>query len=164
MNNLPKRIASLSPKQTDLLVQQLKGKESGSPQATVAREGIDITILAWSTMVPVALNAAETLVDEGIEAKVIDLRTLAPLDVETIVTSVEKTGRAVVVHEAPKTGGVGAEIVSIINEHAFFLHAPPQNQVCVRFLREVQGSYEREPSPSSCNNHTRTPPTLPASR
>ncbi|GLV59661.1 2-oxoisovalerate dehydrogenase subunit beta [Dictyobacter sp. S3.2.2.5] len=94
-------------------------------KATIAREGTDITIVAWSAMVATALEAAELLADEGISAEIIDLRTLAPLDSETIVRSVEKTGRAIVVHEAPKSAGVGAEIVATINEKAlFWLEAP----------------------------------------
>jgi pyruvate dehydrogenase E1 component beta subunit len=94
-------------------------------KAAVVREGTHITIIAWSAMLAPALEAAETLADEGIEAEVIDLRTLSPFDAETIVRSVEKTGRAVVVHEAPRTAGVGAEIVATINERALFsLEAP----------------------------------------
>lgn len=94
-------------------------------KAAIVREGTDVTIIAWSAMVAVALDAAETLADEGIKAEVIDLRTLSPFDADTIVRSVEKTAHAVVVHEAPKTAGVGAEIVATINERALFsLEAP----------------------------------------
>jgi len=93
--------------------------------AAVVREGKDITLVAWSAMVAVALNVAETLSTEGVEAEVIDLRTLAPFDADTIVRSVEKTGRAVVVHEAARTAGMGAEIVATINERALLsLEAP----------------------------------------
>ncbi|GCE20520.1 alpha-ketoacid dehydrogenase subunit beta [Dictyobacter kobayashii] len=94
-------------------------------KARIAREGTDITIVAWSAMVATALEAAELLAEEGISAEIIDLRTLSPFDAETIIHSVEKTGRAIVVHEAPKTAGVGAEIVATINEKAlFWLEAP----------------------------------------
>jgi len=94
-------------------------------QASAVRAGRDITIVAWSAMVAVALSAAETLAGEGIDAEVIDLRTLSPFDANTVVASVEKTGRAVVVHEAPKTAGLGAEIVATINERALLsLEAP----------------------------------------
>jgi len=94
-------------------------------KATIAREGTDITIVAWSSMVTTALEAAELLAEEGISAEVIDLRTLSPIDSETIIHSIEKTGRAIVVHEAPKSAGVGAEIVATINEKAlFWLEAP----------------------------------------
>ncbi|GCE06496.1 alpha-ketoacid dehydrogenase subunit beta [Dictyobacter aurantiacus] len=94
-------------------------------KATIAREGTDITIVAWSAMVATALEAADLLAEEGISAEIIDLRTLSPFDSETIIHSVEKTGRAIVVHEAPKSAGVGAEIVATINEKAlFWLEAP----------------------------------------
>ncbi|GAC1360479.1 MAG: alpha-ketoacid dehydrogenase subunit beta [Ktedonobacteraceae bacterium] len=94
-------------------------------KAAIVREGSDVTIIAWSAMVAMALEAAETLAEEGVQAEVIDLRTISPFDAETIVASVEKTGRAVVVHEAPKTAGVGAEIVATINERALYsLEAP----------------------------------------
>ncbi|GAC1615736.1 MAG: alpha-ketoacid dehydrogenase subunit beta [Ktedonobacteraceae bacterium] len=94
-------------------------------KAAIVREGSDVTIIAWSAMVAMALEAAETLAEEGVRAEVIDLRTISPFDAETIVASVEKTGRAVVVHEAPKTAGVGAEIVATINERALYsLEAP----------------------------------------
>jgi len=76
-------------------------------------------------MVPRALEAAERLVAEGVELEVVDPRTLVPLDMETIVASVEKTGRALVVHEAVRTAGAGAEIAARIQEAAFFsLDAP----------------------------------------
>ncbi len=94
--------------------------------AEVKREGKDVTIVATSIMVLRALQAAEELSQEGIEAEVIDPRTLKPYDAETVNHSVMKTGRALVVHEAPKTGGVGAEIAaSIVEGEAFdYLDAP----------------------------------------
>jgi pyruvate dehydrogenase E1 component beta subunit len=93
--------------------------------ARVARPGTDVTIIAWSGMVPVAERAAETLAAEGVSAEVIDLRSLVPLDVDTIVTSVVKTGRAVVVQEGPMTAGFASEIVTSIAEEAFYsLEAP----------------------------------------
>lgn len=94
-------------------------------KAAVIRAGTDVTIVAWSAMVAVALEAAELLAEDGISAEVLDLRTLAPFDVKTIIDSVKKTGRAIVVHEAPRTAGVGAEIVATINDQAlFWLEAP----------------------------------------
>ena len=93
--------------------------------ADVKREGTDVTVVALSSMVPEALQAAETLAGDGISVEVIDPRTLAPLDVDTIVQSVEKTGRLVVAHKAPRTGGAGAEIAQSIAERAFHaLDAP----------------------------------------
>lgn len=94
-------------------------------QAQIAREGQDVTIVAWGPMVPVALSCAERAQEEGVSAEVIDLRTINPLDADTVVKSVQKTGRAVVVHEAVLTGGVGAEVAAIIQERAFLsLEAP----------------------------------------
>lgn len=95
-------------------------------QADIKREGTDVTIIAYAVMVPRALEAAAELEKEGISVEVIDPRTLVPLDKETIVKSVSKTGRAVVVHEAVKRGGYGGEIASMIAESdAFdFLDAP----------------------------------------
>ena len=94
--------------------------------AEVKRPGKDLTIVATSIMVPRALEAAEALAEEGIEAEVVDPRTLRPLDSETIVRSIIKTGRAIIVHEACKTGGVGAEIAATIAESGAFdyLDAP----------------------------------------
>jgi len=94
--------------------------------ADVKRSGEDLTIVATSIMVPRALEAAETLAKEGTEAEVVDPRTLKPLDDETIIKSVIKTGRVIVAHEACKTGGVGAEIVArIVESEAFdYLDAP----------------------------------------
>ncbi|MBV8800216.1 MAG: alpha-ketoacid dehydrogenase subunit beta [Alphaproteobacteria bacterium] len=91
-------------------------------KAAIAREGNDVTVLAYGTMVHVSKAAAE---ESGIDAEVIDLRTLVPLDIETIVASVEKTGRCVIVHEAPRTSGFGAELAALVQEHCFFhLEAP----------------------------------------
>jgi pyruvate/2-oxoglutarate/acetoin dehydrogenase E1 component len=95
-------------------------------QADVKREGRDLTIIAYSIMVPRALEAAEQLATEGLEVEVVDPRTLNPLDTETIVRSVSKTGRVLIVHEAPVTGGVGAELAAVIaDSEAFdYLDAP----------------------------------------
>ncbi len=91
-------------------------------QAAIVREGEDVTVLAYGTMVHVALAAtAET----GIDAEVIDLRTLRPVDIETIAASVEKTGRCVIVHEATRIGGFGAELSALVQERCFYrLEAP----------------------------------------
>ena len=94
-------------------------------QARVVTEGSDVTLVAWGAMLQVTLQAAKLMADRGISAEVIDLRTLSPLDSNTIVESVKKTKRAVVVHEAPRRCGVGAEIVARINEMALvYLEAP----------------------------------------
>ena len=95
-------------------------------KAAVARPGKDVTIIAYGAMTHNALQAANMVAGDGIDAEVIDLRTLVPLDIETIVTSVIKTGRVIIVHEAPRTSGYGAELVAVINEHCFLnLEAPP---------------------------------------
>ncbi len=96
-------------------------------RAAVAREGSDVTLIAWGAMVRVCLDAAEALTREEVSAEVVDLRTLNPLDRDTLIASVIKTGRAVVVHEAPRTAGFGAEIAALIGEHALLhLRAPVQ--------------------------------------
>jgi pyruvate dehydrogenase E1 component beta subunit len=94
--------------------------------AEVKREGRDLTIVAYSIMVPRALEAAEKLAAEGIEVEVVDPRCLKPLDVDTIARSVSKTGRALIAHEAPVTGGFGGELAAVIaGSDAFdYLDAP----------------------------------------
>ena len=94
-------------------------------KARIVQEGKHITLIAWGAMLRPTLQAAEMAMEEGIEAEVIDLRTLYPLDRDTLIQSVKKTKRAVVVHEAPRVVGLGAEIVALINEHALLhLEAP----------------------------------------
>jgi len=94
-------------------------------KARVAREGRDVTLIAWGAAVQVAMKAAEFLEKEGVSAEVLDLRTLSPLDLDAILASVGRTGRAVVVHEAPKTCGLGSEISALIHERAMLkLQAP----------------------------------------
>ena len=88
-------------------------------QAAVTRPGKDLTIIAYSKMVRTALEAAEALAERGVEAEVIDLRTLRPLDMETIVGSVKRTNRVIVVEEAWRTGGFAGELASAIQEEAF---------------------------------------------
>lgn len=95
-------------------------------KAKVVREGEDVTVIAWGAMLFEALASAEEVAGEGVSAEVIDLRTLWPIDIDTIVESVKKTGRVVIVHEAPKACGFGAEILSLISEKCFLhLEAPP---------------------------------------
>jgi pyruvate/2-oxoglutarate/acetoin dehydrogenase E1 component len=106
------------------LPQDAPGAELG--RSSVAHEGRDVTIVCWSAMVPKALAAARSLSDQGIDAEVIDVCTLRPLDRNTIISSVSKTGRLLVVHESPLTGGFGGEIAATVTEsEAFdFLEAP----------------------------------------
>lgn len=94
-------------------------------QAAVRREGSEVTLISYGKTVHTCLQAAETLAEQGISAEVIDLRTLKPLDEATILVSVRKTGRLVVVHEASRLCGVGAEIAALVSEQAFdALQAP----------------------------------------
>jgi pyruvate dehydrogenase E1 component beta subunit len=95
-------------------------------KAEVKRQGKDLTIVTYSIMTLRALEAAEELAKEGIDVEVIDLRTLKPLDEETILNSVSKTGRVLVLYEAPKTGGFGAEVCAVIGDSPAFdrLDAP----------------------------------------
>lgn len=95
-------------------------------KAKVVEEGEDVTIITWGAMVRAVQKASEIVKAKGINPEIIDLRTISPMERETFVESVKKTGRAIVVHEAPKSFGVGAEIISVINEKAFlYLEAPP---------------------------------------
>lgn len=102
-------------------------------KADIKREGKDVTVVATSMMVHKALAAAETLAAEGIELELIDPRTLSPLDKDTILKSVEKTGKLVVVHEAVKFGGFGGEIAAIVAEEAFDLLDAPIKRVAAPF-------------------------------
>jgi pyruvate dehydrogenase E1 component beta subunit len=94
--------------------------------AAVVRPGKDVTVLAWGAMLYEAVAAADRAQEHGVDCEVVDLRTLWPVDVDAIVASVKKTGRLVIVHEAPKTCGFGAELVALVSERAFVhLEAPP---------------------------------------
>lgn len=95
-------------------------------KARVVREGNSVTLVTYSSMVKACLDAADELKEEGIGCEVIDLRTLLPLDYDTIIASLAKTGRIAVVHEAAKRGGLGSDIIAELNERAFdLLDAPP---------------------------------------
>lgn len=99
--------------------------ELGPWQAQVRRPGTDATLLAWGPSVPLALESAEAAAEDGIELEVIDARSLAPLDMETVTASVRRTGRLVIVHEAPVLGGLGGEIAARVSEQCFYhLEAP----------------------------------------
>lgn len=99
-------------------------------KANTVQEGTDVSLFAYGAMVPVAVEAAkQAQKEQGISVEIIDLRTVWPLDEEAIVASVEKTGRAVVVHEAARAGGVGAEISAIINDHCLYSLLKPVMRV-----------------------------------
>ena len=94
-------------------------------EARVEREGTDVTLITWGAMTKETREAATALEAEGVSAEVLDLRSLVPLDVETIVESVDRTGRAVIVHEAPRTGGFGAEIAALLAERCLYTLSAP---------------------------------------
>jgi 2-oxoisovalerate dehydrogenase E1 component beta subunit len=95
-------------------------------RAATVREGSDVTVVAYGAMLYEAVDAANKAAAQGVEAEVIDLRTLWPLDVAAVLESVQKTGRLVIVHEAPRTCGLGSELMSLVSEKAFYhLQAPP---------------------------------------
>ncbi|MGI8517460.1 MAG: alpha-ketoacid dehydrogenase subunit beta [Acidimicrobiia bacterium] len=93
--------------------------------ARVEREGDDVTLITWGAMTKETRQAADLLADEEISAEVIDLRSLVPLDLETLVESVGRTGRAVVIHEAPRTSGFGGEVIAAVQEECLFSLASP---------------------------------------
>lgn len=95
--------------------------------AKIVREGKEVTVVTYGTMVFVAEAAAK---ETGVDAEIIDLRSLWPMDLPTVVASVEKTGRCVVLHEATRTGGFGAELASLVQEHCFYRLEAPIERVC----------------------------------
>jgi len=90
-------------------------------QASRKRSGTDVTLVTWGAMVPRVLQAAETLAADGISCDVLDLITLTPWDVEAVLESVARTGRLLVVHQASRRGGFGAEVAAVIGERGFDL-------------------------------------------
>ncbi|SFJ69972.1 alpha-ketoacid dehydrogenase subunit beta [Thermoflavimicrobium dichotomicum] len=99
-------------------------------RANIVKEGDDLSVFSWGAMLHVTEKAVEVAEKSyGISIEVVDLRTLSPLDTDTILTSVEKTGRCLVVHEAPKTCGLGAEIVSLVTENVFYFLKSPIERV-----------------------------------
>lgn len=98
-------------------------------EARVETEGSDVSLITWGAMTKEARQAVAALAEEGISAELIDLRSLVPLDEEAIISSVEKTSRAVVIHEAPRTGGFGGEIVAVIQERCLYALSAPIQRV-----------------------------------
>lgn len=109
------------------------------------RQGDDITLISWGAMMKETRAAATVLEQEGVSTEVIDVRTLSPLDRDSIVSSVEKTGRAVVIHEAPLTGGLGGEIAATISERALYSLRAPVRRVAgwdtIFPLKRSEGHY-----------------------
>jgi pyruvate dehydrogenase E1 component beta subunit len=119
-------VVFLEPKQTYRAFKEEvdRDKEVELEKSKVRKEGEDVTVISWGAMMPLVEKTVEEM---NVDAEIVDLRTIYPTDFETVIESVEKTGRAVVVHEAPKTGGFGAEIASRIQEEAILhLEAPVQ--------------------------------------
>ncbi|MGZ0746898.1 alpha-ketoacid dehydrogenase subunit beta [Haloparvum sp. AD34] len=98
-------------------------------EAKTRREGDDVTLYTYGAMTRPTMEAAENLAEEGIDCHVLDLRTISPLDRESIVEAFKRTGRAAVVHEAPKTGGIGAEITAILQEKALLHQEAPISRI-----------------------------------
>ena len=115
----------------------------------VVREGSDVTLVAWSGSVPVATEAAQRLAEQEISAHVIDLRTLVPLDEAGLVAAVERTGRCVVVHEAPATAGFGAEVIALLQEQAFYSLEAPLKRVAAPDCHYPLPGVERHFVPSA---------------
>ncbi len=119
-------------------------------EAAVRREGSDVSVYTYGAMTRPTMEAAENLAEEGIDAEIIDLRTVSPLDEETIVESFEKTGRGVVVHEAPESGGLAGEITATIQEEALLYQEAPIARVTgfdVPFpLHALEDYYMPEPA------------------
>ena len=117
-------------------------------QAKVARPGSDVTVIATGAMVLLATSVAERLQAEGISVEVLDPRTLVPLDRDALLASVAKTGRAVVTHEAPLTGGFGAEIAAVLAEQGFGSLRAPVKRVCARDMPVPAGTLAAASLPS----------------
>jgi pyruvate dehydrogenase E1 component beta subunit len=98
-------------------------------KARIERPGTDVTLLTWGAMITETRAAASRLEEEGVSAEVIDLRSLVPFDADSVVESVNRTGRAVIVHEAPRTAGFGAEVAATIAERCLFSLLAPVHRV-----------------------------------
>lgn len=119
-------------------------------KARIVRAGGHVTLLAYSRTVGLALEAADQVAGEGISTEVIDLRSLNPLDLETVLASVRKTGRVVIAHEAVRTGGFGAELAALVAEHAFYdLDAPVRRVTGLDVPMPYSRPLERAASPSA---------------
>jgi pyruvate/2-oxoglutarate/acetoin dehydrogenase E1 component len=113
-------------------------------EAKTVREGSDVSILVWGAMVQLAEKVVPALKEKGVDPEIIDLRTIMPFDREAILATAEKTGRVVIVHEAPKTGGVGGEISAVLAEEAIDVLQAPVLRVCgydTPFPYSLEGTY-----------------------
>jgi 2-oxoisovalerate dehydrogenase E1 component subunit beta len=146
----PDPVVFLEPKRRYWMKEDVDLPVTAEPigRAVVRRPGTTATLIAYGPMVATALEAAETAVEDGWDLEVVDVRTLSPLDVDTLAGSVTKTGRAVVVHEAPAFAGYGAEIASTLNERAFGHLAAPVLRVTGFDLPYPPAKLERHYLPS----------------
>jgi len=129
----PDPVVFLEPKRIYRSHKEIVNDETAAAPLDVCftlRDGRDITLVAWGAMIPPTLAAAEKLAETGVEAEVIDVATLKPLDMATILASVERTGRCIVVHEAPLTGGFGAEIAARLASDGLVSLLAPVGRVC----------------------------------
>jgi pyruvate dehydrogenase E1 component beta subunit len=122
--------------------------EAGPYAARVVREGTHVTLVAWGACVARCLQAAEFAAEDGVEAEVVDLRWLKPIDTDTLAASVGSTGRAVVVHEAPVSGGLGAEVSALVTERCFGDLRAPVLRVGAPDAPYPSGHYEDEYLPT----------------
>jgi len=123
----PDPVIFFEPKRRYWLKGDVDTEHRAAPAATaqVVRQGNDATVVAWGPLVPVALAAAQAAQEDGRDVEVIDLRSLSPIDFDTVTASTKKTGRLVIAHEAPTFGGLGGEIAARVTERAFYeLQAP----------------------------------------
>ena len=149
----PDPVLFLEPKRVYRLMKQAvedDGEALPLDVCFVVREGSDVTLVSWGAMLHETLSAAETLAVEGISAEVIDVATVSPLDMATILESVARTGRCVIVHEAPRTCGVGAEIAAGLAERGLLSLLAPVQRVTgydtVMPLYRLEGQYMPQPS------------------
>ena len=113
-------------------------------KAKIVKEGKDLSIIVWGAMVQLAEKAVPALGEKGVDAEIIDLRTILPFDREALLASAEKTGRVIIVHEAPKTGGVGGELSAVLAEEAIDVLEAPILRVCgydTPFPYSLEGAY-----------------------
>lgn len=126
----PDPVVFLEPKRIYRVARQEVANDGAALSLDVCytlRDGTDVTLVSWGAMTQETLQAADTLQAEGVSAEVIDVATISPLDIETILESVARTGRLVIVHEAPRNCGVGAEIAALVAEHGIYdLKSPVQ--------------------------------------
>jgi pyruvate/2-oxoglutarate/acetoin dehydrogenase E1 component len=124
----PDPVVFLEPIRLYRAVKEELGEEASSVPigaARVAREGTALTLVAWGSMMRETMGAAELLAEDGVDAEVIDVRSLVPLDAECVTASARKTGRVVIVHEAPRTGGLAGELIALIQQRVLYsLQAP----------------------------------------